>query len=239
MQFFNILIGIILQIYIFRNQFIISFLATLICYLCMKYINNKKFSAYLVFILSMSLLSGVHIYRMIIDYGNWSLDINVILMIYVCKYSSVAFNYYDSQRDEKDLTEYMKTQYSLFFHNLEFFSFFLKIFFFNFLLFNSKLERLPNILEYFSYIYFIPGCVVGPFFEYKDYENFMYNKGDYNCPNKPNRFPIVIKKFFLGILFAIFLIISENISNTDIILDETGKYSNQRQVIKLIKNKKK
>jgi hypothetical protein len=67
----------------------------------------------------------------------------------------------------------------------------------------------------------------------------MYKKEDFSYDNyennkkKPSRFPIVIKKFFLAILFAIFLIISENISNTDIILDETGKYSGLRQVNKL------
>jgi len=117
--------------------------------------------------------------------------------------------------------------------------FFHKIFFEIFLFFYSKLNKIPNFLEYFSYIYFIPSCIVGPFFEYKDYENFMYRQGDYNDSEisakkleKPNRFPIVLKKFYLGIMFAIFLIISENISNTDIILDETGKYSGLRQVIK-------
>jgi len=110
MQIFNIAIGFLLQIYIFRGQFIISFLATLSCYLCMRFIPNKKLQAYLTFIVSMSFLSGIHIYRMIIDYGNWTLDVNVILMINVCKYSAVAFNYYDSDRDEKECTDYMLRQ---------------------------------------------------------------------------------------------------------------------------------
>ena len=95
------------------------------------------------------------------------------------------------------------------------------------------MDKIPNIFEYFSYIYFVPSCVTGPFFEYKDYENFMYKRGDYTYENKPNRFPIVIKKFFLGILFVAFLLISENISNTDMILDETGKYSGLRIVRKI------
>lgn len=58
----------------------------------------------------MAFLSAIHIYRMIFDYGNWTLDINVILMINVCKYSSVAFCYYDSERDKSVCTEYMKKQ---------------------------------------------------------------------------------------------------------------------------------
>merc|ERR1712032_1402420 len=103
----------------------------------MRFIQNKKFQAYFVFILSMSFLSGIHIYRMIIDYGNWTLDVNVILMINVCKISAIAFSYYDSDRDEKKCTDYML---------------------------RHKLDRVPNILEYFSYIYFIPSCIVGPFF---------------------------------------------------------------------------
>ena len=96
---------------------------------------------------------------------------------------------------------------------------------------------MPNILEYFSYIYFIPSCVVGPFFEYKDYENFMYKKGDYaeeyeKIRQNTNRFPVVIKKFLLAILFVVLMVISENISNTGIILDTTGKYSQ----IRIVKN---
>ena len=103
----NILIGFALQIYIFEKQFFICLLSTLFCYLCMKYFPNKKLQAYSTLTVAMLFLSGIHIYRMIVDYGNWTLDVNVIIMMNVCKYSSVAFCYYDSERDEKDCTDYM------------------------------------------------------------------------------------------------------------------------------------
>lgn len=109
MHAFNILVGFLLQIYIFEKQFIISLLSTIFCYLCL-HIQNKKLCAYLTLLISMTCLSGIHIYRMIADYGNWTLDINVILMINVCKYTSVAFCYYDSNRDDKVLTDYMQKQ---------------------------------------------------------------------------------------------------------------------------------
>jgi len=109
MHVFNIIIGFLLQIYIFEKQFIVSLLSTIICFLCLN-IKNKRISAYLTLLISMTCLSAIHIYRMITDYGNWTLDINVILMINVCKYTSVAFCYYDSDREEKFLTDYMKKQ---------------------------------------------------------------------------------------------------------------------------------
>ena len=109
MHIFNILVGFLLQIYIFENQFIISLLSTIFCYLCL-HIQNKKLLSYVTLLISITCLSAIHIYRIIVDYGNWTLDVNVILMINVCKYSSVAFCYFDSDRDDKVLTEYMKKQ---------------------------------------------------------------------------------------------------------------------------------
>lgn len=77
----------------------------------MVLISNKKLQAYLTFVLSMSILSGIHLYRMITDYGNWTLnDVNVVIMIHVCKYTSVAFNYYDSDKKKEECTDYMITQ---------------------------------------------------------------------------------------------------------------------------------
>ncbi len=106
---FNIIFGFLLQIYIFEKQFIISLSSTIFCYLCL-HIKNKKLSAYVTLLVSMIFLSGIHLYRLIYDYGNWTLDINVITMINVTKYTSIAFCYYDSDRDDIVLTTYMKQQ---------------------------------------------------------------------------------------------------------------------------------
>ncbi len=38
-------------------------------------------------------LSIYHIYRLIVDYGSWTLDVSTILMSMVCKYSLFAYAY--------------------------------------------------------------------------------------------------------------------------------------------------
>jgi len=38
---------------------------------------------------------------------------------------------------------------------------------------------MPTPLEYSSYVFFCGGIVVGPFFEYSDYINFIEQKGHY------------------------------------------------------------
>lgn len=51
--------------------------------------------------LSIIALSSFHIYRLIVDYGGWKLDISTILMPMVCKYSLFAYAYQDGG-DKKD-----------------------------------------------------------------------------------------------------------------------------------------
>ena len=50
----------------------------------------------------MTHLSAVHIYRMINDYGGWEIDITAILMMSICKFSSLAFSYEDGMKKDED-----------------------------------------------------------------------------------------------------------------------------------------
>lgn len=65
----------------------------------------------------------------------------------------------------------------------------------------------------------------------KDFLDFVHKKEDYAITNKISSFPTVIKKFFLGLLFALLLVIFSKISNIDIILDDTNQFSSFRKVI--------
>ena len=56
---------------------------------------NPKNSGKKVTLISLALLSVYHIYRMITDYGNWSIDISTIMMSNVNKYSFFAYSYQD------------------------------------------------------------------------------------------------------------------------------------------------
>lgn len=67
--------------------------------------NLGKKCAFPVFIETICYLSGHHIYRQIYDYGGWSMDVSVILMMNTCKWTSFAWNVVDGLKEEKDLTE--------------------------------------------------------------------------------------------------------------------------------------
>lgn len=49
---------------------------------------------------SMILLSAYHIYRLIVDYGSWTLDVSTILMGNVGKYSYFAYAYEDGGKTD-------------------------------------------------------------------------------------------------------------------------------------------
>jgi hypothetical protein len=45
-------------------------------------------------------------------------------------------------------------------------------------------EKLPSFYDYMGYIYYCGGTITGPFFEYKDFINFIERTGHYsNIPN--------------------------------------------------------
>jgi hypothetical protein len=56
--------------------------------ICIKF---RKNSGSLVTIQSVIALSSTHIYRMITNYGGWELDITIVFMIMVCKFSLFAY----------------------------------------------------------------------------------------------------------------------------------------------------
>lgn len=43
---------------------------------------------------------------------------------------------------------------------------------------------MPDILTYIGYVFFLPSCLVGPVFQFRDFEDYINRKGDYdNIPN--------------------------------------------------------
>lgn len=77
--------GTLLQYYVYGSDIYLVFALHALVY-SLACFRIKKLGA-LVTYLSMTLLSIYHIYRMIVDYGGWTLDISTIIMMNVCKYS--------------------------------------------------------------------------------------------------------------------------------------------------------
>ena len=71
-------------------------------------------------------------------------------MLLVLKVTSVAFCYKDGELSEKEAKEV------LFDHQLE-----------------KRLRKLSSYFEFQSYCYPIFGCLLGPYFDYKEFDEFI------------------------------------------------------------------
>lgn len=177
---YSLIIGFILQYSIYGINTLHTVFGTIASYLFVYYLGRKVSPFYLL-VASLIHLSYLNIYRMIIDFGGWMIDdVSTIHMIMVAKYSSFAFSYSDGDKDP----ETIKSK-----HHKE-----------------LRIEKMPSFLEYSSYIYFYPTCIVGPFIEYMDFINFIDQKGCYsNLKNKLNYiFSQGFQKLFIAIMFIVF-----------------------------------
>jgi len=165
---FSTITGLLLQIYMFRDQVVHSLTMTLITYLLMNVLpRNQQNKAAFVFV--MAYLSGSHIYRMITNFGGWDMDITTYTMILTAKLSALAFCYRDGgEKDENLLKEQIE----------------------------RKIVKMPSPLEMMSYVFFCGACICGPFFEYSDYINYIEKKGIY--ANMPSSFIASIIRFVQG-----------------------------------------
>ena len=145
--------GFFLQYTLYGSGIVHTFIASLFTYF---FIQNfgRKYSPFWVLFFTFAHLTSMHLYRMIVKYGEWSADDPTsIYMMSICKYSSMAFSYEDGGKDDKDLKNSHWRQY--------------------------KVKEKPTLLETLSFAFFYPSSVIGPSFEFKDFYNFIYFKDCY------------------------------------------------------------
>ncbi|KAK3738859.1 hypothetical protein QZH41_015068, partial [Actinostola sp. cb2023] len=98
----------------------------------------------------LGILLVAQIYRMIESYGTNNFDYTGRLMLLVQRLTYVAFCFHDGTcRNQKDLNEWQEKQ---------------------------RIQKVPNLLEYFSYLFHFGGFLVGPCYTYMDYINFIEGK---------------------------------------------------------------
>eukprot|EP01116_Phalansterium_solitarium_P004611 TRINITY_DN1564_c0_g2_i2.p1 TRINITY_DN1564_c0_g2~~TRINITY_DN1564_c0_g2_i2.p1 ORF type:complete len:438 (+),score=149.91 TRINITY_DN1564_c0_g2_i2:119-1432(+) len=91
-------------------------------------------------------MSAGHIQRMYNDYLGWRMDFSGVQLLLTIKYTTFAFDWYDGQKAQQALSEYQK---------------------------GMCVRKFPSILEWFGYIYFFPGFLTGPAFNYGEYNNYI------------------------------------------------------------------
>jgi hypothetical protein len=109
----------------------------------------------------------------LLDYGGWTIDYSCYGMILSLKLCSMAVSYRDGSPAIKD------PENSLHKHE-----------------FKLRATKAPSILDVYSFAFSCTGCIVGPFYEYTDYINFVNKEGKYK--SIPPTFFEGIKYYFLA-----------------------------------------
>lgn len=141
----ELMVGLALAFFCFGHQVWYLVGQSLVSYLLMKY-GSPRWSQLAVFIFCMAYLSMAHILRQFYDYGGYTLDITGPLMIQTQKLTSLAFALSDGHRDQAQLSDDQKAQ---------------------------SIRDIPDVLSFYSYMFYFHGIMVGPVAFYSDYMAFI------------------------------------------------------------------
>lgn len=144
-HFVQVSVGVPLLYFCFGWQMKHIFAQMTICLVIMRFMKPGLMEK-VVFVIAMGYLCVTHIYRMIYDYGGYTLDVTGPLMISTQRLTSLAYNIADGQTGASGLSSDMK---------------------------RLAVRKFPTLLEFFSYVFCFHGIMCGPFCFYKDYVNFI------------------------------------------------------------------
>lgn len=140
-----ILWGIILGHFCFGRHMWHLFFQTFVSYLALEFCPRRYVHLF-TFVFAMGYLSGLHIYRLITDYGSFTLDITGPMMIFTQKLTSFAFSYHDGMKRDEELSPDQRAQ---------------------------AIRHKPHIIEFLSYAFNFQGIIVGPLCFYQDYIDYI------------------------------------------------------------------
>ena len=138
--------------FVFREGVIHYLIMILITWLLMHTVERKR-QPWVIFIFAMSYSSFWLILDVIYRYRSPEIGYTYYLVILWNKLSTLGFCYKD---DSKDTSHFDK-------HRLR-----------------CKIHDVPSLYELISYSCYPGGCIVGPYFEFKDYINFIEQKEQYS-----------------------------------------------------------
>lgn len=186
-QLYSLVTGLSIGLFMFGFEGLSNFMfSSVVVYLMLRFLPRHKV-ALPVFVFSFGFLSFVHIRRMYLDYMGWSMDASSIQMLATVKFISLAFCYQDGETIRTSTNKVTPEQRQ------------------------CLVERLPSLLEYYSFICFYPAFLIGPAFEYADYLRFVERKGIYKSV------PCPVKESLVRLLQAVVMMIP--------LLFVEGKYS--------------
>lgn len=131
-------------------------------------------SARTVSLVAMSILAMGHLYRQITDYLGWTLDWTLVAMVTTQKVMGLAYNVQDGA--DPKATDEQKAR---------------------------SVPKLPNVLQFLSFILFPANVSIGPGFEYADYAAFANGTLSSPSPYLPGLWRLVQGLFYFAAHMAI------------------------------------
>lgn len=198
---YSIFLGMSLQYYFFKSEMIQTLICLIVNCLIIKTCNRKKIGFYCT-AFSFLHLSYLNLNILIFDYGAWKMDITTICMMNLCKHSAFAYNHQDAliETDEKKENESSLIKRRKIYAVKEF-----------------------NFIEYIGYIYFYPTALMGPFFEYKDFADFIKEENDYKKIPKIKCLLSSLKSILYASLFGLIYLIFKNYSTVNFFFNNLNK----------------
>lgn len=157
---YAILVGSTLQYFCFWNGIIHFYIMIFITWLILKFLPTSPSMPTYLFVFSMGYLSFKNFHRMYVNYGKWDLDEQTFLLPLVSRVSSLGHCLWDGLKWGEEENKLSKRQYKY------------------------KITKSPSLLDLIGYMVAPMCCVVGPFIEYQDYQNFLKEEGRFkNIPS--------------------------------------------------------
>jgi lysophospholipid acyltransferase 1/2 len=183
-------LGVIMGLLCFGWEMLILFVIITISYAILLLIPPRQVQRYIM-VYSVFIIGCAHLIRMVYDYGTYSVDYTIPLMMLVQKFSLTAFALHDGlARKDEDLSEDQQ---------------------------QMKMEGVPPVLAYYGYCFNFLQFLTGPSCTYTEYVKFIDGTNfHFDNPNKYGKAkihangPSTILPWFLslmaGLLFmAIFM----------------------------------
>ncbi|PVD32266.1 hypothetical protein C0Q70_07699 [Pomacea canaliculata] len=175
--------GLALALFCFGYQVWYLIVQSTISYFVMMF-GSPQWSHKVVFVFCIIYLSVAHIYRQIYDYGGYTLDITGPMMIQTQKLTSLAFALADGHKDQSKLTPDQRSQ---------------------------AIRSVPNVLSFYSFMFYFHGIMCGPLSFYSDYMSFIDGSYLHTPPpqvcNFENVSAVLIKKLITAAVSGILMVV--------------------------------
>jgi lysophospholipid acyltransferase len=207
--FYSLLLGLAFQYMVYGYSMYHVFIAALINLFIVR--NLKKNVGKYATIYNFTHNGLIHLYRLLFEYENWSVEISAIFMMTICKFCAFAYSYEDglyylerekisqNKRDRDVLVEKS--------HNQK----------------NKYMIKDFTNFEYFCYVYFYPTSICGPFIEFKDFQNFINLKEEF--ANIPSTVLPSLKRLLHAVIFSVIYFAFKSFGDVDKIIDLNNEYS--------------